>query len=52
MLLDGQQLYFGDRTTGTLRKVSWNNGDPSGPTTVLATPGHDWRTRAMFLAAP
>jgi hypothetical protein len=52
MFLDGQQLYFGDRTTGTLHKVSWNNGDPSGPTTVLATPGHDWRTRAMFLAAP
>lgn len=57
MFLTGGELYVADPTTsptvllGTLRKVTWSNGAPSGAAVVVPTPNHDWRIRATFLFA-
>lgn len=47
-------LYFTDRVTGTLSRVAWVNGAPSGSPAVVSGPaidGVDWRGRAVFTGA-
>lgn len=51
MFLTGGDLYFG-RSDGTLGKVAWSSGAPSGAVQTVATTGHDWRARSTFLYAP
>jgi hypothetical protein len=49
LFVSGSYLYLTNRSTGTLSRVSWNNGAPSGtPAAVGSTV--DWRGRAVFVA--
>jgi PKD repeat protein len=52
MFLAGNQLYWVNRSTGTLNRIGWSNGAPlAGTGSVVSGPGIDgvdWRYRAMF----
>jgi PKD repeat protein len=53
LILSGGRLYVGDRTSGTLRAVSFTAGTVSGtPVTVSgpAVDGQSWRGRSIFVA--
>jgi PKD repeat protein len=57
LFIDGNRLYYGDRSTGSLRRVTFDGGSVTGAATVVSGPSVDdvdWRNRAMFLdgAAP
>jgi hypothetical protein len=48
----GGSLYMTSRVTGTLSRVNWVNGAPSGSFTTVSGPGIDgvdWRARAVFV---
>ncbi len=52
MLLNGSNLYVGDRTTGNLVKVAFAGGVVSGTPTTISGPAIDntsWLGRAIFL---
>ena len=54
MFLDGTNLYVVSSTDGSLSRISFVNGAPTGTSTVVnskATGGIDWRGRALFLAS-
>jgi hypothetical protein len=52
MFVSGGFLYRVSRTTGTLSRMAFVNGAPSGPSTVVSGPaldGRDWRGRLVFV---
>jgi PKD repeat protein len=49
MFLTDGRLYFVDETSGNLSSMAWNNGAPTGSTTLEDNTA-DWRARALFLA--
>lgn len=52
MFVDGEDLYYGNRTDGTLNRVRFTGTEVTGASTVVSAPGVDgvdWRNRAMFL---
>ena len=54
MFLDGNNLYTVSAVDGSLSRIPFVNGAPSGTSTVVnskATGGIDWRGRALFLAS-
>ena len=54
MFLDGSNLYTVSSIDGSLSRIPFVNGAPSGTSTVVnskATGGLDWRGRALFLAS-
>jgi hypothetical protein len=54
IFFSGGQLYFTNRVTGTLSRVAWVNGAPSGSPVVVSGPlvdGVDWKARAVFTGA-
>jgi PKD repeat protein len=54
MFLDGGNLYTVSSIDGSLSRIPFVNGAPSGTSTVVnskATGGLDWRGRALFLAS-
>jgi PKD repeat protein len=54
MFVDGGNLYVVSSTDGSLLRIPFVNGAPSGTSTVVnsvATGGIDWRGRALFLAS-
>jgi PKD repeat protein len=50
MFLAGNQLYFGDNTTGVLKKVTFAGNRITG-TASVANSSIDWRARGLFLSA-
>ncbi|HET8615436.1 MAG TPA: PKD domain-containing protein [Actinomycetales bacterium] len=53
MLLSGGRLYVGDRTSGTLRAVSFSDGVVTGSPVTVSGPGVDgqvWKGRSIFIA--
>jgi hypothetical protein len=53
IFVSGGNLYQANRVTGTLSRMNWVNGAPSGAATVVSGPGIDgvdWRARAIFVA--
>lgn len=53
MFVDGGALYYADRSTGNLSKVSFSGGQVTGAATLVSGPAQDgvnWRNRSMFLA--
>ncbi|HSS68593.1 MAG TPA: PKD domain-containing protein, partial [Nocardioidaceae bacterium] len=54
MFIDGSNLYVVSSTDGSLMRIAFANGAPTGTSTVVnsvATGGIDWRGRALFLAS-
>jgi PKD repeat protein len=54
MFLDGSNLYVVSGSDGSLSRIPFVNGAPTGTSTVVnsaATGGIDWRGRALFLAS-
>ena len=49
MFLADGRVYFVDENSGDLFSMAWNNGAPTGSTT-LEDNNVDWRARALFLA--
>jgi PKD repeat protein len=53
LILSGGTLYVGDRTSGTLRAVSFSAGAVSGAPVTVSGPtvdGQSWRGRSIFVA--
>jgi PKD repeat protein len=53
LFIDGNRLYYGSRSDGSLRRVTFDGSTVSGAPVVVSGPntdGVDWRNRAMFLA--
>ncbi|MFL6179801.1 MAG: PKD domain-containing protein [Actinomycetes bacterium] len=50
MFMTGQQVYFGDATTGALKRVKLVGNKIKGPATVVNTQ-IDWRSNALFLSS-
>lgn len=50
MFLAGQQLYFGDQTTGALKRVKFVDNKFQGSASVVNTQ-IDWRSRGLFLSS-
>jgi PKD repeat protein len=52
MFLDSGNLYVVNKTTGTLSRMAFTSGAPSGTATVVSDPaqgGRDWRASGLFL---
>lgn len=51
--LSGSNLYYANRSDGTLHRISFANGQPDGSTDAVvsgpATDGNDWRSHGLFL---
>jgi hypothetical protein len=53
LFTSGHTLYIGDRTTGNLQAVTFNNGTLSGTPTTVSGPtkdGTNWNARSVFIA--
>jgi PKD repeat protein len=51
IFFSGGDLWFSNTSTGTLSRVAFVNGAPSGPATTVSGPaidGIDWRARTLF----
>lgn len=52
LFLSAGELYYADRSDGTLHRLPFAGGAPGGPSTTVSGPaldGTDWRSRAVFL---